>query len=318
MTVGAGVTINAGTATTDFASTVAGGNALTVTDSGGAVVFGSTVGSGTALSSLTTTGTTTLDSNVTTTGNQTYNSAVVLGGNDTLNSNSGSANGNIDFASTVNGNYALTVTSGSGTDTFAGIVGGGTKLASLSDTTTGAIDLNTTAVSTQGAAGQTYSGPVVLGASPTLDSLTGNGSIGFTSTIADGTSDTHALVVNAGSGNVSFDAAVGTTELASLAATGATITVGGNVTSGGNQTYSGAVTIAGTDTLNASSGNGNITFANTVDDTTANTDAACCECWHRNRHLRRHGGCYQQTSQPRRHRPDHSECQRHHRRQPDL
>ena len=68
------------------------------------------------------TGPTTLDNNVTTTGNQTYNSAVTLGGTDTLKT---TANGSIDFVSTVDGDDALTLSvAGTGTVTFGGAVGG--------------------------------------------------------------------------------------------------------------------------------------------------------------------------------------------------
>src|SRR4029077_19400944 len=91
-------------------------------------------------------------------------------------------------------------------------------------------------------------GPAVIGGNDTL--TTTNSAVNFVSTVDDGTSNTHSLTVSAGSGLVTFGGAVGTTKLASLAATSTTgIDLNGSVTTGGSQTYTGPAVIGGNDTL---------------------------------------------------------------------
>src|SRR5208337_627162 len=107
--------------------------------------------------------------------------------------------------------------------------GGGAKLASLAATSSTDVDINGN-VTTGGT--QTYTGPVLIGANDTL--TTTNSAVDFTSTVDDSSSNTHGLTVSAGSGLITFGGAVGTTKLASLAATSSTdIDVNGNVTTGG-------------------------------------------------------------------------------------
>src|SRR5439155_3468133 len=139
----------------------------------------------------TVTGPTTLDANVKTSGAQTYNSAVTLGNTVTL----ATTNSPVDFASTVDGAFGLTVNAGSGTVTFGGAVGGTTPLASLAVTGPTTLDAN---VTTSGA--QTYHSAVTLGGTATL--LTTNAAIDFASTV-DGDLD---LTVNAGTGPATFQA----------------------------------------------------------------------------------------------------------------
>ena len=119
VTLGQDDTITGGTATTTFGSTVDGDYALTVSNSGGSVVFERRGRQRDALASLNVTGTATMDNNVTTVGTQTYNNAVILGGDDTLTT----TNSNVTFASTVDGDYALTIAAGSGLTSFGGAVG---------------------------------------------------------------------------------------------------------------------------------------------------------------------------------------------------
>src|SRR5262249_59642960 len=105
-----------------FASTVDGNYSLTV-NTAGTTAFDGAVGSTTALVNLTTDAPGTTDLNglaVTTTGNQTYNDAVVLTANALLTATS---SGNVTFASTVDGNYSLTVNT-AGTTAFDGTGGG--------------------------------------------------------------------------------------------------------------------------------------------------------------------------------------------------
>ncbi|EQD62802.1 hypothetical protein B2A_02665, partial [mine drainage metagenome] len=84
------------------------------------------VGVGGALD-VTASGGITLDGTVTTGGSQTYNDAVTLGADATLAS---TGSGAIDFASTVDGAYALTVNTG-GLTAFGGAVGNSVALTGL-------------------------------------------------------------------------------------------------------------------------------------------------------------------------------------------
>ena len=131
------------------------------------------MGNGTALTSLADTAATIAvnGGTVKTNGNQTYTGAVTLGAGTTLNSNaSGSSNGNVTFAGagTVDGAETLTLTSGTGTDTFGGAVGNGTALTSLADTAA-TIAVNGGTVKTNG--NQTYTGAVTLALAPRLTAM---------------------------------------------------------------------------------------------------------------------------------------------------
>ena len=256
----------------DFVSTVdattAGADGLSVTAGTGIVTFGSVVGGSQALASLAVTGPTILDGNVSTEGGQTFNSAVTLAATAvTLNSNANNTgNGAVDFASTVDATTAgiqgLTVTAGTGAVTFSDPVGGSQALASLAVTGPTTLSGN---VSTDGA--QTYNSPVTLGATVTLNSNvngTANGAIDFVNTVDATGAGSQGLIVNAGTGAVTFTKAVGGSKaLASLAATGPTA-LDGDVSTQGAQTYNSAVTLgAATVTLNSdanSLGNGAIDF----------------------------------------------------------
>ncbi len=136
----------------DFVSTVDGAQALTV-NTGGLTTFGGTVGSTTALTSLTTdaAGTTTLDGNVSTTGAQTYNDAVTLGNNGTLTGTTVSLAGGV-----IGGSHSLAILGNT-------TLGTATGLSLLSVTGTSTLNGN---VSTTGT--QSYTGAVTLGGTDTL------------------------------------------------------------------------------------------------------------------------------------------------------
>ena len=203
----------------------------------GTVTFGNAVGGTTALASLAVTGPTTLDGSVTTTGTQTYNSAVTLGGTDTLTT---TANGSVDFATTVDGDYALTVSvAGTGTVTFNEAVGANQALASLA--VTGPTQIGSAEISTVGP--QTYNSAVSLTNITNL--FTVDSAVDFASTVDS--PDFGSLTVNAGSGTVTFDGAVGGIgPLATLEVNGPT-TLDANVTTSLTQTYTSAVTLGSTD-----------------------------------------------------------------------
>ena len=150
-----------------FASTVDGAFALTV-NTAGVTAFDGAVGGTIALASLTTDAPGTTDLNggvVNTLGLQTYNDPVLLTADTVLTSVSG---GDITFASTVDGAFALTANT-AGVTAFDGAVGGTVALASLTTDAPGTTDLNGGAVNTIGS--QTYNDPVVLTANTVLTSL---------------------------------------------------------------------------------------------------------------------------------------------------
>jgi autotransporter-associated beta strand protein len=251
----------------------AGADALTVT---GNAVFGGSVGATAALQSLSVSGTSAINGGIIVTSGaagQTYTGAVALGAATLLDSNNAGAgnNGSISFTSTVDGGQALTLTSGAGTDTFGAAVGGTTPLVSLFDTA-GTIAINGGSIVTSGAAGQTYTGAMTLGATTLLDSNNAgagsNGSISFTSTV-DGA---QALTLSSGTGTDTFGGGVGgTTPLTSLSDTAGTIAInGGAVNTTTTQEYAGATTIGATTTLTGSV----VTFDATLNDgNAAGTDA---------------------------------------------
>ncbi|MGH7074698.1 MAG: beta strand repeat-containing protein, partial [Stellaceae bacterium] len=269
--------------TVSFGSTVDGAHALTVT---GNLAFDGAVGSGTKLTVLGVSGTSDLNGgSVTTSGAQTYTGAATLGANTALTSTGTGANGNITFGvsagvgGTVDGGFALT-TESDGTTNFYGQVGHTTALASLltegvTSPQTGTTDLNGGGVTTTGL--QTYENRVMLSEDTSL--ATTDSLVDFVSTVDDTVSNAHSLTVSAGSGGVTFGAAVGgTRELRSLDTSGTTgtNTLDGNVTTSDQQTYSGPVTMTANNTVLTSTDSGAITFGGnfstanklTVDSTT--------------------------------------------------
>jgi hypothetical protein len=96
---------------------------------------GNTITNSTGTSTLTVGGTASLAGTITTSGNQTYTGAVTLLADTNLISNNGSGNGTIAFSSTVNSNtgtnYYLHTTTGTGSTTFAGVVGATRALSAL-------------------------------------------------------------------------------------------------------------------------------------------------------------------------------------------
>ncbi len=262
-------------------STTATAQALTL-NTAGTITLGGGVGTGTLnpLASLTTVGGQEVDLNgggVTTSGGvgQTYSGVVMLGADTTL---TGGAAGPVTFASTVDGGYALTISTG-GLTRFENNVGSTTNLTSLSSTGAGGVSftpltgsgITTLGVTTSAVGGQNYTGAVTLGADLTL-TAGANGPVTFGSTV-DGS---HALTIATG-GLTRFENSVGgSTALTSLSVsgaggvsftplTGSGITTLGVTTSGVNgQNYTGPVTL-GADTTLTANANGPVTFGSTVD-----------------------------------------------------
>ena len=240
------LTLNIGTGNVNFNNSVGNTNSLgnLSVNSSGTTLFNNTV----KATSLTTDaeGSSQINGDITTTGSQTYNDAVNLQGNTTLTGN------NVAFQNTVDGNQALTVNS-SGVTHFEKAVGNTTALNSLTTDATGTTEIKDN-IKTTG--NQTYNDAVTLKGNSTL---TGT-NVTFQNTV-DGN---QALTVNA-SGTTHFEKAVGgTTVLTALTtdATGST-QINGNITTTGNQTYNDTVEIQNPVTLTTT--NSNITFNKTVD-----------------------------------------------------
>jgi filamentous hemagglutinin family protein len=285
LTLGSDLVLDAGSVA--FNGTVDGAHALTVNAGSGDVAFDHAVGGTTRLGALTVNtagetrfgapvraasvatdapGTVLLAASVDTTGTQTYGEQVTLATDITLTGTTVSLAG-VDAASA--GGQGLTIQG----NAVLGTVGGSHALSSL--TVNGASTLNG-AVATTG--GQAYHGAITLGADTVLSG---------SSLALDGTIDgAHALTVNAGSGGVVFDHAVGgTTRLGALTVNTAgetrlnapvraaslttdaagTVVLENAVDTTGTQTYGEHVTLAADVTLTGST----VTMARGVDATTA-------------------------------------------------
>jgi filamentous hemagglutinin family protein len=268
----------------------------TISVNGALVTSGS--GDGVTLQANGSGGGITLNSTVTTTGGAiTMTGPVTLGATTTVDatsSGSAAAGGNISFSSTINaisaGITGLTLRAGTGGSvTFSGVVGGTTRLGSLTidsaKTTANAVNISSNISCS--AFTITTASPVTLLGGCTVDTNSGSGgNISFGGSI-DGAA---ALTLTAGAlGNISFGAVGSSTPLTSLTATGANITQNssartstgnisyttptGTISLAGNQTTTsngaismdGAVTLLGPVTCDTSAGGGaNISFLNTI------------------------------------------------------
>ena len=152
---------------------------------------------------------TTANPAVTTSGNQSYSSPVILAADTALNSTGG---GTIDFNSTVDGAFGLTVNTG-GTAEFDNQVGSATPITSLviddpaSGVSGGNININATGTTASPSivttAGQTYNAPIIINEDTTLTDTNG-GDITFNSTVDGG----FALTINT-AGTTTFTNQVG-------------------------------------------------------------------------------------------------------------
>ena len=253
-------------------------------------------------------GTTTLEQNVTTAdGAITFSDAVTLSANVIVDSDSDAdaMDGAISFTSTVRGGgRTLTIDADTGSVTVGGTIGSaGARLTSLSMTgsavslkgvrTTGAISVSgSTSITLNGIYGSndgdvTFTGPVTLAADVTVnsdeDTDTTDGAVSFSSTVS-GSGLT--LVVDAGTGSVTFSGAVGTTtarltvltvdggqvDLNSVATSGVIDIDGSNIdlnggsytSTGGDIHFRAAVDLHANVTAGSGPGGGDIWFHGTV------------------------------------------------------
>jgi hypothetical protein len=198
-----------GTGTNGTLGTIAITGAL---DLDAAIGSGATAGAG-ALTVLTTSN---IGADITTTNDQTYTGAVTMsGGNRILRSNSGTINNQSTIAG---GSANLTITGNLNSD---GAISS-TTVFSVSGTSDLGASVTTTST-------QTYTSAVTISADVTL--ATTNSDITFSSTLDSASTAYKQLIVNVGSGTLTFADNVGTTQdLGELDLTAALIVVGGDIT----------------------------------------------------------------------------------------
>ncbi|MDH6300957.1 filamentous hemagglutinin N-terminal domain-containing protein, partial [Polynucleobacter sphagniphilus] len=213
---------------------------------------------------------------ITTTGDQSYYGPVQLYASSWANGSKvvlTSTGGQISFSSTIDGYcttplpVGLTVNANTGSAEFNGVIGGTTPITSLTVNASGGITISGN-ITTAG--NQTYNGAVTLGASTTLTTSSSgsntNAAIAFISTVDSIGSTAYGLTLANGTGNSTFDAAVGSANPLSFlsATTGSTTYLAGNVSTNGSsgQSYGNVVLVNPSITL-ASSGNP-ISFAGNV------------------------------------------------------
>ncbi|QWD07055.1 filamentous hemagglutinin N-terminal domain-containing protein [Polynucleobacter paneuropaeus] len=242
-----GTTITAGTISAG-SSNALGTGAVSIGSSGtldlaytGTVALGSTLSmsTGSAItnsantSSLSVAGASTLNGSINTAGNQTYTGAVTLGANatlTTLNTSSVNTNGTITFGSTVDSTagsyYGLTVTNGTGTTAFGGIVGANSGTSALGYLCINSAGCSASAVGTTTGTGtttlagnvttsgnQTYGGNLTLGANTALNSTanSGNGAVTIAGAVNTASSSNNGIIQFLGSGNWKYSVDGGTT-----------------------------------------------------------------------------------------------------------
>ncbi|PZU96351.1 MAG: hypothetical protein DCE90_09860 [Pseudanabaena sp.] len=292
------LTLNSGTNNITFGGTTAVNNLIA--NSTGTTRF-NTINSGSLLTNAG--GTTELSGNITTTGAVTFNDAVNL--LSTVQFNTGGA---IAFNNDLTGNQNLTLSNGANNITFGGTTTVNNLIANSTGTTRfnnvnatslltnagGTTQLNGT-INTSGT--QTYNDAVVLLGTTQLNAT--NSAVLFNTTV-DGTQD---LTVNSGSGNITFNGAVGSSAILNnltanstgvtrfnssvnagsiLSNAGGTTELNGNVTTTSAVTFNDAVNllstvqfntggaiafnnnISGNQDLTLNSGANNITFGGTT------------------------------------------------------
>ena len=256
VTLSKNTTLTAPASNIKFDGTVDGAQSLTIAGNA-AVEFNNLVGSATPLTALTTgTGLTTINTtSIKTSGIQTYKGSV------SLNQTASLEGSLVNFMSTLNGAFALTL-AGATAQTFSGTVGGTTALSSLT-TGTGLTKIGTTDIKTSG--NQEYKGAVTLSENTALTAS----AIKFDATV-DGAK---ALTI-AGTATTEFSGAVGgITPLTSLTTgTGLTKIYTTDIKTSGNQTYKGKLQLENNVSLFSSAeAGGVILFESSVEDNAAHS-----------------------------------------------
>jgi hypothetical protein len=252
---GTGITFSS---TTD--ATSSGSQSLSITDAG-TTIFSGGVGGAHSLSTLMIVGTSggSTDINggvVKSTGTQTYNNPVLL----STNTSPVLTGVGVSFNSTIDGSADLTV-SDSVTTTFAGRIGNGTPLKSISTDAAGNSVINTDIIKTTGAQNYydnlTFGNTVALPAGSTV-TLTAGSAVSFGGTV--GGANNIVIIGNAVFGNGTGDT-VNLTGSAYLSVSGASTFNTSQINTAGAQTYTGAVTLGAATNLSGV----NIRFSSFVD-----------------------------------------------------
>ena len=268
---------------TTMDAAAAGTQGLTIAAGTGNVSFAGIVGGNARLGALSVTGGTGTTAYIKPGANMTANFMSFTGPVQLQNGlalNTSTTNGNIAFSTTVDaagaGTQGLTIAAGTGNVSFAGIVGGNVRLGALSVTggtgTTAYIkpSANLTASSIS------FTGPVQLQASLTMDTSAANGNVSFSTTLDALAAGAQALTVAAGTGNVSFAGVVGgVARLGALSVTGGTGTTAyikpaANL-SANSISFAGPVQLQSTLIMDTSANNGNVSFGTTLDALSAGT-----------------------------------------------
>ena len=242
-------------------------NSLTI-NTGSITRFHDTVGTTTALQSLTTDegGTTSLNGNVTTSRTQHFLDAVVLTHNVLFVSQGVGANGQVSFMSTVNdavsGAHSLTVNT-AGTTRFNSTVGSTVELASVMTDGPGLVSLNGHITTS----GQQSFGDQGLLTNDVILTSTAAGHMTFHTTVNDSAVGAHSLMIRT-AGTTRFNAAVGSSVALKTVTTDdfGTTQLNGDVITTNAQTYGDDVVLtnslvvdAGVSTLS------DVTFAKSID-----------------------------------------------------
>jgi filamentous hemagglutinin family protein len=254
-------TITGGTSVL-FENTVGSDSNVALVVASPLTTFSQAVGAGVnTIRSITTdaAGTTTLLANVTTTGNQNFGDRLLLGTDIALTSTTGSVN--INGGADSDGGTARTLTiSGPGGTILGGNIGSQAALATISVASNTPVTLAGAITTTTS---QTYDGPVLIGGVTSLTAPT----VSFNGTVNGTGSGATDLTVNAPSGSINFNAAVGNVQpIASIDLNGSSIVVN-NITTTGSQRFNGSTRLLGN---LASTGAGSIRFIN---DLSLETDA---------------------------------------------
>jgi fibronectin-binding autotransporter adhesin len=290
------LTVSSGTGGMTFSDNLGAGvngalGAIALTSTGATTLSGTV--NGASLSVTGVGGSTALNGGtITTSGTQTYNNAVTLGADTTLNT----TDSLVSFAlaaATVNRDAtaarALTINSGLGGITFAGIVGAGVNgplgamTLNSSGTTTFAAAVNaanvvtdaggTTAINggtitTTDVSGQVYNDAITLNANTTLNANAGL--ITFNSTLDSLSATARKLTLNS-SGATTFGGAVGGVFALSTLITdavGGTAINGGGITTAGTQTFNDAVSLGQDTTFTVTAAASSVLLPNSLNNFT--------------------------------------------------
>jgi len=240
-----------------LSGTIDGAHRLSLILGAGDATFGGAVGSGTELTSLDVTGTGTTFLNggtIRTTGNQTYGESVTLGADAALTA----LFGNVVLEKMVTGSaHNLTLDA-------VDVTLSGASLNALDVNNTGVTSFNGGTLTT--AQDQSYSQSILLLQDSTLRATGGN--ITFDGTIDAQSVGEQSLTLDASGGNTVLNAQIGSgtaLNVLTIEGTGTAQFNGGLVRTQGHQRYRPAVVLGADTVLDASAGNGSITFEHTVD-----------------------------------------------------